>query len=71
MEKLKVISGFMFIISMAFIIYPMIFNTADWIVYAICVVFIPIAILSFGFLSMAKGKKEEEEDKRKEPFIGY
>ncbi len=49
----------------------MIFNTADWIVYAICIVFIPIAILSFGFLSMAKGKKEEEEDKRKEPFIGY
>ena len=32
---------------------------------------IPVAILSFGLIVMAKGSKEEEEDKRREPFIGY
>lgn len=71
MEKLKVISWFMFVISMACIIYALIFNLPDWIVYAVSIVFIPIAILSFGLTQMARGRKEEEEDKRKEPFIGY
>jgi energy-converting hydrogenase A subunit I len=52
-------------------LYALIINPPNWIVYAISIVFIPLSILSFGLLSMARGKKEEEEDKRKEPFIGY
>jgi energy-converting hydrogenase A subunit I len=71
MDKLKAVSWFVFIISVASILYALIINPAYWIVYAISIVFIPLSILSLGLLSMARGKKEEEEDKRKEPFIGY
>ncbi|MCE5214517.1 MAG: DUF788 domain-containing protein [Methanobacterium sp.] len=71
MDKLKTISWILFIISIMFIVYALIFNLVNWIVYAISLVFIPLSILSFGLISMARGKKEDEEDKRKEPFIGY
>jgi energy-converting hydrogenase A subunit I len=71
MDKLKAVSWFIFVISVASILYALIINPPNWIVYAISIVFIPLSILSFGLLSMARGKKEEEEDKRREPFIGY
>jgi energy-converting hydrogenase A subunit I len=71
MDKLKAVSWFIFVLSVASILYALIINPPNWIVYAISIVFIPLSILSFGLLSMARGKKEEEEDKRKEPFIGY
>ncbi len=71
MDKLKAASWFIFIISVASIIYALVFNPAVYIVYTIALLFIPLSILSFGLLSMARGKKEEEEDKRREPFIGY
>ena len=71
MDKLKAASWFIFIISVVSIVYALIFNPAVWIVYTIALLFIPLSILSFGLLSMARGKKEEEEDKRREPFIGY
>lgn len=71
MDKLKVVSWILFIISVIAIIYALIFNPADWIVYTISLVFIPLSILSLGLISMAHGTKEDEEDKTKEPFIGY
>lgn len=71
MDKLKSISWVIFIISVVAIIYALILNPADWIVYTISLVFIPLSILSLGLLSMARGTKEDEEDKIKEPFIGY
>jgi energy-converting hydrogenase A subunit I len=71
MDKLKTTSWILLIISVASILYAIIFNPANWIVYAISLVSIPVSILSFGLISMAKGSKEEEEDKRREPFIGY
>lgn len=71
MDNLKSVSWLVFIISIASIMYALIFNPANWIVYAISLLFIPLSILSYGLLSMARGKKEDEDDKRKEPFIGY
>ena len=71
MNKLKITSWILLIISLATIVYAVIFNPANWIVYAISLVSIPVSVLSFGLISMAKGSKEEEEDKRREPFIGY
>lgn len=71
MDKLKTTSWLIFVISIVSILYALIFNPSGWIVYGISIVFIPLSILSFGLISMAKGRKEEEEDKRKEPFIGY
>ena len=71
MNKLKTTSWILLIISLLSIVYALIFNPASWIVYAIALVSIPVSVLSFGLISMAKGRKEEEEDKRREPFIGY
>ncbi len=71
MDKLKSISWLIFLISIIAIIYALIFNPASWIVYTISLIFIPLSILSLGLLSMARGKKEDEEGKTREPFIGY
>ncbi|MBZ2166589.1 DUF788 domain-containing protein [Methanobacterium spitsbergense] len=71
MDKLKTTSWILLILSLGSIAYAMIYNPATWIVYAISLIGIPVAILSFGLIVMAKGSKEEEEDKRREPFIGY
>ena len=71
MNKRSITSSITFIISIVSIIYALIFNPADWIVYGISILFIPLSVLSFGLIIMAKAKEEEEEDRRKEPFIGY
>ena len=71
MDKLKITSWILLILSLGSIVYALILNPANWIVYAISLIGIPVAILSFGLIVMAKGSKEEEEDKRREPFIGY
>ena len=59
------------IISALLIAYALILNPAYWIVYIIAIVFIPMFVLSFGFINMARAKKDEEEERREEPFIGY
>ena len=71
MNKQSIISSIIFIVSIASIIYALIFNPADWIVYGISILFIPLGVLSFGLIIMAKAREEEEKDRRREPFIGY
>jgi energy-converting hydrogenase A subunit I len=71
MDKLKISSYLIFIISIGGIVYALLFNPPNWVVYGISIIFIPTLILSFGLLVMARGPKEEEEDKTREPFIGY
>ncbi len=71
MNKMSIISSIVLIISVVSIIYALILNPADWIVYGISIIFIPLGVLSFGLIIMAKAKEEEKEDRRKEPFIGY
>ena len=71
MNKLKVISLILLIISTVAILYALIFNPAEWIVITIAIVFIPFFILSFGLLTMAKPTKDEKEERIQEPFIGY
>jgi len=71
MDKLRTTSWILLIASVLSIVYALIFNPAYWIVYAISLVSIPLSILSFGLIAMAKGSKDEEEEKRREPFIGY
>ncbi|MDR2873995.1 MAG: DUF788 domain-containing protein [Methanobrevibacter sp.] len=61
----------LFVISTGFILYSLLFNPVAWIVYTIAIVFIPLFILSFGLITMAKPKKDEEEGRVQEPFIGY
>ena len=71
MDKKRTISSLILIISLASIIYALVFNPAEWIVIGISILFIPLSILSFGLMIMARAKKEEEDDRRREPFIGY
>ena len=42
-----------------------------WIVYLVAIIGIPLWVLSFGLLTMAKPRKEDEEERVKEPFTGY
>lgn len=71
MNKLKIIGWVLFIVSIGSILYALIFNPASWIVYSIALISIPVSVLSFGLVGMAKGNKEDEDGKRREPFIGY
>ena len=71
MDRKSTISSIVFIISIVSIVYALIFNPAEWMVIGISILFIPLSILSFGLLIMARARKEEEEDRRREPFIGY
>jgi energy-converting hydrogenase A subunit I len=71
MDKQSIISSIILLISVGSIIYALLFNPADWMVYGISIIFIPLGILSFGLIIMAKAKKEEKDDRRREPFIGY
>ena len=71
MDRMRITSLIALIIAIVSIIYALIFNLPDWIVIGISVLFIPLATLSFGLLVMAKARKEEKEDRTKEPFIGY
>ncbi|AMK15459.1 DUF788 domain-containing protein [Methanobrevibacter olleyae] len=71
MNKMKIASYIIFAVSLLAILYALIFNPADWIVFAIAIVCIPFLILSFGLLTMSKPIKDEEEERREEPFTGY
>jgi len=71
MNKLMITAYSLMIISIVLIIYALIFSPADWIVYGIAIAFIPIFILSLGLITMAKAIKDEEEERKEEPFIGY
>ncbi len=71
MKTLTIISYILFIISIGSIIYAIVTNPPAWIVYAIAILFIPLSILSFGMMIMARVKKEEEDERAREPFIGY
>ncbi len=71
MDRNGIISSIVFIISIISIIYALIFNPANWIIIGISIVGIPLSVLSLGLIIMARAKKDEEEDRRREPFIGY
>ena len=71
MKKMEIASYIILIVSALAILYALIFCPADWIVYAIAIVCIPFFVLSIGLLSMSKPIKEEEEERREEPFTGY
>ena len=71
MNKLMLTSYLIMLISSIFLITALLFKLSDWIVYGIAIVFIPLFILSLALITMAKAKKEEEEERIEEPFIGY
>jgi len=71
MNKLKIYSYLLLIISIITILYCLILDPADWIIYTVSIVFIPAFILSLGLITMANPKNDEKEDRREEPFIGY
>ena len=71
MKKMRIASIVILILSLLAILYALVFSPADWLVYTIAIVGIPFFVLSIGLLNMSKPKKDEEEERTKEPFIGY
>ena len=58
MKKMRIASFVILIASLIAILYALAFG-------------IPFFVLSIGLLNMSKPKKDEEEERTKEPFIGY
>ncbi len=71
MDVQKILSIILLVITTLAIVYALIIDLADWIVYIIAILGIPLWILSFGLLTMAKPRKDDKEDRVKEPFTGY
>ena len=71
MKKMRIASIVILILSLLAILYALVFSPADWIVYTIAIVGIPFFVLSIGLLNLSNPKKDEEEERTKEPFIGY
>lgn len=71
MNKQNLICWILLILSVIAIVYSLIVPLADYIVYLIAIVCIPLFILSLGILTMARPRKEDVEGRVKEPFTGY
>lgn len=71
MDIQKILSIILLVITTLAIVYALIIDLADWIVYIIAILGIPLWILSFGLLTMAKPRKDDAEERIKEPFTGY
>ncbi len=71
MVNQKIICIILLIISTIAILGCLVINFKDWIVYTVAIIGIPLWVLSFGLLTMAKPRVEDEEERVKEPFTGY
>lgn len=71
MDIQKILSIILLVITTLAIVYALIIDLADWIVYIIAILGIPLWILSFGLLTMAKPRKDDAKERIKEPFTGY
>ena len=67
----KTLCIILLIISTIAILTCLVVNFEAWIVYLIAIIGIPLWVLSFGLLTMAKPREEEVEERVKEPFTGY
>jgi energy-converting hydrogenase A subunit I len=59
------------IISTIAILACLFISLEAWIVYLVAIIGIPLWVLSFGLLTMAKPREEDKEERVKEPFTGY
>ena len=62
MDIQKIISIILLAISTLAILAALIFDMASWAVYVIAI---------FGIPTMAKPRKDDKEERIKEPFTGY
>ena len=71
MVNQKITCIILLIISTLAILACLVVNFADWIVYLVAIIGIPLWVLSLGLLTMAKPSPEDAEERVKEPFTGY
>ena len=71
MVNQKITCIILLIISTLAILACLLVNFADWIVYLVAIIGIPLWVLSLGLLTMAKPRPEAAEERVKEPFTGY
>ena len=67
----KTLCSILLIISTIAILACLVINFEAWIVYLVAIIGIPLWVLSFGLLTMARPRAEDEEERVKEPFTGY
>ena len=71
MVNQKITCIILLIISTLAILACLVVIFADWIVYLVAIIGIPLWVLSLGLLTMAKPRPEDAEERVKEPFTGY
>ena len=71
MVNQKIACIILLIISTIAILACLVINFEAWIVYLIAIIGIPLWVLSFGLLTMAKPRAEDVDERVKEPFTGY
>ncbi len=71
MVNQKITCIILLIISTIAILACLVVDFADWIVYLVAIIGIPLWVLSVGLLTMAKPRPEDAEERVKEPFTGY
>lgn len=71
MDIQKIISIILLAISTLAILAALIFDMASWAVYVIAIFGIPFWVLGLGLLTMAQPRKDDKEERIKEPFTGY
>lgn len=67
----KIVSSMLLVVSTLIILYALIVNLDDWIIYVVAILGIPFWILGLGLLTMAKPRKDDKKERIKEPFTGY
>ena len=71
MVNQKIICIILLIISTIAVVACLFADFPNWIVYLVAIVGIPLWVLSLGFLTMAKPRAEDVDERVKEPFTGY
>ena len=71
MVNQKITCIILLILSTIAILACLVIDFEAWIVYTIAILGIPLWVLSLGFLTMAKPRPEDVEERVKEPFTGY
>ncbi|MCR5027451.1 MAG: DUF788 domain-containing protein [Methanobrevibacter sp.] len=71
MVNQKITCIILLIISTIALLACLVVNFQDWVVYLVAIIGIPLWVLSLGFLTMAKPRPEDVEERVKEPFTGY
>ena len=71
MNSQKTLCIILLALSTIAILACLVINFEAWIVYTVAIFGVPLCVLSFGLLTIARPRPEDSEERVKEPFTGY